>query len=90
MTYLVSYDLNSPGKNYNDLYEAIKNASTGVWCKPLSSVYIINSNQSAKAIYDQLKPCIDGNDAILVIEVTRNSYWYLDKDISKYLLEMLP
>lgn len=91
MTYLVSYDLNSPGKNYDDLYEAIKAASTGVWCKPLSSVYIIKSNlNSAKAVYNRLKPCLDDNDHILVIEVTRESHWYLNKEISEYLYKMLP
>lgn len=90
MTYLVSYDLNKPGKNYDDLYKAIENASNGVWCKPLRSVYIINSSLSAKAIYDRLTPCLDSNDLVLVIEVTRNSYWYLNKEISDYLQKMLP
>ena len=89
MNYLVSYDLNSPGKNYDDLYEAIKNASNGTWCKPLSSVYIIKSNLSATAIYNRLKPCLDDNDCILVIEVTKESHWYLNKEISDYLYQML-
>ena len=89
MTYLVSYDLNKPGKNYDDLYEAIKNASNGTWCKPLRSVYIINSNLTAKAIYDKLSPCLDSNDLVLVIEVTKESYWYLEKDVSEYLDKML-
>jgi len=89
MTYLISYDLNSPGKNYDDLYEAIKNASTGVWCKPLSSVYIINSNHSAKEVYNRLKPCLDGNDLMLVIEVTKESHWYLNSKVSDYLYKML-
>lgn len=89
MTYLISYDLNSPGKNYDDLYEAIKAASTGVWCKPLRSVYIIKSNLRAEEVYNRLKPCLDDNDCILVIEVTRESHWYLNKEISDYLYKML-
>ena len=89
MTYLISYDLNAPGKNYNDLYEAIKNASNGTWCKPLSSVYIIHSSLSAKAIYDRLSPCLDSNDSVLIIEVKNNAYWYLDKDVSDYLYKMI-
>ena len=89
MTYLISYDLNSPGKNYDDLYKAIEQASTGVWCKPLSSVYIIKTNLSAEAVYNRLKPCLDSNDRMLVIEVTRDSYWYLNKEISDYLYKML-
>lgn len=89
MTYLISYDLNKPGKNYEDLYEAIKGASNGVWCKPLRSVYIIKSNLSVKSIYDRLATCLDTTDRVLVIEVTRNAYWYLDTDISKHLQLML-
>lgn len=89
MTYLVSYDLNRPGQNYDDLYEAIKNASTGVWCKPLSSVYIIKSNLKAETIYNRLKPCLDSNDCILVIEVTKESCWYLNTKVSEYLYKML-
>ena len=89
MTYLVSYDLNTPGKKYDELYKAIKGASNGVWCKPLSSVYIIKSELTPKAIYDKIAQCIDKNDRVLVIEVTRNSYWYLDKEVSDYLYEML-
>lgn len=89
MTYLISYDLNKPGKNYENLYEAIKGASNGVWCKPLRSVYIINSNLSVKSIYDRLATCLDTTDRVLVIEVTRNACWYLDTDISKHLQSML-
>ena len=89
MTYLVSYDLHKPGKNYDDLYEAIKNASDGTWCKPLSSVYIIKSNLTPKTIYDKIAPCLDENDCVLVIEVTKNSYWYLDKEVGDYLIKML-
>lgn len=89
MTYLISYDLNNPGKNYNDLYDTIKTASTGKWCKPLESVYIIESILSASSIYNKLSPCLDSNDRILVIEVKRQSYWYLDKEVSDYLQEML-
>ena len=87
--YLISYDLNEPGKNYDDLYEAIKNASNGTWCKPLRSVYVIQSSLSAKQIYDKLSPCLDANDLILVIEVTKHAYWYLNKKVSDYLQKML-
>ncbi|MBQ3557828.1 MAG: hypothetical protein IJA11_08565 [Oscillospiraceae bacterium] len=89
MKYLVSYDLNKPGKNYNDVYEAIKAASDGTWCKPLESVWIIRSALSVNAVYDLIFPHLDANDRLLVIEVTNNSYWYLDKDVSDYLVKML-
>lgn len=89
MNYLISYDLNTPGKNYEALYEAIKGASNGVWCKPLRSVYIIQSSLSAKAIYDRLVPCLDKNDNVLVVEITQNYWWYLEAETSNYLSKML-
>lgn len=89
MTYLVSYDLNTPGKNYDALYEAIKDASNGTWCKPLRSVYIIESSLTSGAIYNRLSPYLDSNDRVLIAEVTSNTYWYLDKKVSDYLTEML-
>ena len=30
--YMVTYDLNNPGQRYDDVIQAIKEASTGVWC----------------------------------------------------------
>ena len=89
MNYLVSYDLNKPGKDYSGVYKAIQNASTGVWCKPLESVYVICSNLTAQAIYNKICPFLDTNDRILIIEVTSNSYWYLSKYIGDYLQKML-
>lgn len=89
MTYLVSYDLNKPGKDYSNVHMAIKNASDGTWCKPLESVYIIRSNLAPANVYNAIRPYLDVNDRILVIEVTNNSYWYLDKEVSDYLQKML-
>jgi len=89
MTYLVSYDLNKPGKDYQGVHQAIKNASDGTWCKPLESVYIIRTNLTTEAVYNRVVPYLDSGDRILVIEVTSNSYWYLDKDVSDFLQKML-
>lgn len=89
MNYLVSYDLNTPGKNYSGVYDAIKNASTGTWCKPLESVYIIQSNLTAQEIYNRVNVYLDSSDCILVIEVINRSYWRLTKNVSDYLGKML-
>lgn len=89
MNYLVSYDLNKPGKDYSGVQRAIQNASTGVWCKPLESVYIIQSNLTAQSIYNKICPFLDGSDRILIIEASGESYWYLDRQVSDYLAKML-
>lgn len=89
MKYLVSYDLRTPGKDYSGVQEAIKNASNGTWCKPLESTYIIWTDLTTEAVYNKISPCLDTSDRILIIEITKNAYWCLDKDISDFLVENL-
>lgn len=72
-SYLISYDLNKPGQNYNDLYEAIK--KIGTWWHHLDSTWIIRSSQSAEEIRDQLKANIDSNDKLIVIILTGEAAW---------------
>ena len=89
MTYLISYDLKKPGKEYQNVHQAIKDSSNGTWCKPLESVYIIYSGLSPTDIYNNVCPHMDSGDRILIIEVKNHAYWYLDKDVSDYLNQML-
>ena len=89
MNFLISYDLNKSEKNYDGVYSAIKESSTGMWCRPLESVWVIQSNLSTPQIYNKIAPSLDKDDRMLVIEVTSNSYWYLDQEVSDYLKTML-
>lgn len=88
MNYLVSYDLNKSGKNYDGVYEAIKSASNGVWCHALESVWIIQSSLSAKDIYGKVAPFIDLDDRLLVVGLTGEWWGCLDSNISDYLKKM--
>jgi hypothetical protein len=89
MNYLVSYDLNKSGKNYDGVYEAIKAASTGTWCRPLESVWIIQSNLAAEEIYNRIVPSMDSDDRVLVVEIIGNYCFYLDDKTGNYLKGML-
>lgn len=53
MSYFISYDLNNPGQNYDDLIDAIK--KYGTYCKINKSDWIICTNDKAKTIRDNLK-----------------------------------
>ena len=85
MVYLISYDLNKTGQDYNSLYEAIKNSSTGVWFHYLDSTWIIKSYLSIQQVSDNIKSKMDDNDSLLVIEVKNNYYGWLPKDAWEYL-----
>lgn len=73
-TYLVSYDLLTPGQDYQDLFAAIEKLSNGhIHC--LDSVWLIGHNGPAAAIRDALAPHIDKNDKLLVVKLTGEGAW---------------
>lgn len=72
-TYLIGYDLNSPGQDYKDLFDAIKNL--GTWWHHLDSTWIIKHDGPAKTIRDALKPYLDSNDELLVVKLSGAGAW---------------
>ena len=70
-TKLIAYDLNGPGQNYNDLITAIK--ALGAWWHHLDSTWLVKSTLSTSQIRDRLKPYLDNNDEILVVNVTEDA-----------------
>lgn len=75
MIYSINYDLKQPGRNYDGLYEAIKNC--GVWWHFLGSTWLLDTNLDAKAIWNRLAPHVDKNDFVLVIGLTRDYQGWL-------------
>lgn len=72
-TYLITYDLNRPGQNYNDLFEAIK--AIGTWWHCLDSTWVVKSNLTAVQIRDSLSNKIDRNDSLLVVVLSGVGAW---------------
>lgn len=70
--YAICYDLNSPGQDYEELFEAIK--AYGTWWHKLDSTWIIVSSDSTETILNNLKQYIDGNDKLLVLKLS--GAWY--------------
>ena len=64
MIYIVAYDLNKQGKDYDGLFKAIQSYPDNINCQ--KSVWLISTNATAENIYDTLKPHIDGDDFILI------------------------
>lgn len=88
MVYMITYDLNSTGQRYSELISAIKGASNGCWCTYWKSSYLIQSPLSPSQITDRLKPYLDSNDRLLVIEVKRNYQGWLTDDERSYINDM--
>lgn len=73
-TLLVGYDLNRPHQDYASLIDALKGQQG--WWHYLDSTWLVRSELSAKQFRDHLKPHIDSDDELLVIDVTgRASAW---------------
>jgi hypothetical protein len=74
-TYLVGYDLDQPGQDYSDLHAAIK--ALGAWWHHLDSTWLVKSDLTHTGVRDKLRPHIDANDKLLVMNVTADAAaWY--------------
>ena len=88
--YLITYDLNKTGQDYEDVINAIKSASDGAWCTYWKSAFLIRSDyQSANEVSDLIIPYIDSNDRLIVIEVIRNFQGCLTKEQWKYISDVI-
>lgn len=85
-TFLITYDLKRPGQSYSELYEAIKNL--GDWQHPLESTWMVKvSNFTfAQSIYEALRPQIDENDLLFIVDITNQNYQgWLSKTVWTWL-----
>ncbi len=78
MIYAINYDLKKPGRDYSDLYVAIKNC--GVWWHYLGSTWLIDTNLDADGIWNKLKNAIDTIDRVLIIGVTADNSGQLPRE----------
>jgi len=86
-TYIVGYDLISPGKDYKNLIDAIK---TYAWWHCLDSTWIIKSEKAATQVRDHLIQHIDSNDRLLVANLGGTAAWFgFDKSCSDWLTNNL-
>lgn len=72
-TFIITYDLRQPERNYSTLYAAIKNmAGEGNWQHPLESVWVVSVLEtfSANDIYNVVRNEIDDNDSLFIADIT--------------------
>lgn len=71
--YIISYDLNNPGQDYNDLINKIK--SFPYYSHFQKSNFLIKSTLTAKEIYNQLSIYLDDSDLIFISELTSYNHY---------------
>ena len=71
--YIILYDLRAPGRNYEELYQAIK--SYGTWGKLTESAWAIVTIEDCTQIRDYLMRYVDKNDRIMVVKSGQEAAW---------------
>ena len=67
--YIVTYDLKSPGRNYQPIYDYLKRFKN---CHGLESVWLIDTAIDSSQIRDDLQKLVDSNDVIFVVELKQH------------------
>jgi hypothetical protein len=71
-TFLVAYDLNKPGQDYEPLWQKLK--EFGTWWHHLDSLWLVRTEMTAVQLRNVLKALLDAGDELLVIDVTGKSW----------------
>ncbi len=72
-TYIISYDLRKPDRDYESLYQAIR--AYGTYAHIQQSVWAIVTEHNATQIRDRLSLYMDQNDRIFVVKSGREAAW---------------
>ena len=71
---VIEYDLCAPGRDYNELYNAIK--QYGTWARLTESTWFVKTDDSCEKIRDDLLKAMDSNDRLFVGELTGVAAWH--------------
>ena len=71
-TFLVSYDLDKPGQNYEKLSARLKEWRA---IRILYSEWVLRASISAADLRDDLQRYVDANDMLLVVVLTGEAAW---------------
>ena len=82
-TYIVTYDLSGPSRNYGELLERIK--SYGSWAHITESSWAISTTEDPVAIRDHLMGALDNNDNLFVGTLSWSAWVGLGQDVSDWL-----
>jgi hypothetical protein len=75
---LISYDLKRPPLEYTKLYDIIKESKK--WWHYLDSTWLVWTNETPSSLFGKMEKLVDKNDRLLIIEVKKNYYGWLQKE----------
>jgi hypothetical protein len=82
--YIISYDLNNPGQNYENVLRVIK--SYNAWARLGGSAYIVITTSTAVEIRDSILKEMDSNDQLFVGNIQPPAAWFgLGDEVSNWI-----
>ena len=81
--YAVSYDLKKPGSHYQPLWDRLADWKA---VRALESFWLIDSDDAALVIRDDLKKYVDSNDGLFVGRLAGETSWHKVKPGSDQFL----
>jgi CRISPR/Cas system-associated endoribonuclease Cas2 len=85
---LITYDLNREIVRPN-IVKKIKDSYAN-WAKLSESSYAVATAESVEQVYNRLKPLLDSNDNLYVVNLTKPWTGFGPKDVNEWLERNLP
>lgn len=86
--YIVTYDLSTPGQNYEHLINLIKQESN--WARLGESSYLVTSRSTAVELRDKYKVALDANDKLYVGIASAPAAWTgYSNEVTEWIKEKL-
>jgi CRISPR/Cas system-associated endoribonuclease Cas2 len=85
MVYLITYDLNKSGQNYQVLYDLLEKYDY-IRDPGLDSVWFISTTKTAEKLAEHIQNVLDENDRIFVTKLNSFEYnGWMHEDIWKWI-----
>ena len=86
-TYLITYDLNKEGAQYNKAKEQIEKAikTLGDTIHVVTTIWLVKTNQSTDTIQKSLKNATDSNDHFLFTQLCSQLNGWLPEEKNKWI-----
>lgn len=88
MVYLITYNLNKEGQDYEALYKAIRDISPA-WCRFMKSAWFVDTPKSEEQIRDYLLTVMDKNDLLFITKVSKQYKGWLTDDVWDWLKDRI-
>lgn len=85
--YVITYDLRTPGQDYQRLYQEIKKSDC---CHAMDSVWLIFTAEDADQINQRLRRKIDQNDFLFVCRLSADRNGWMRRDVWNWINQRVP